>query len=277
LPYERNLNQPVASTIAFAQARRPYPLYSNITYADNGANSLYSALQTQVQKRFTKGLLFSSAWTWAKSLSDTDDTGDFELNTVIENTYDRRRDRGNMYSVPRHQWMNQFLYELPLGKGKLRGGWQLNGLLNAQSGNWFSPFWPGIDPSNTNTVGVRPNIVKDSIPMPKTLNEWFDPSAFAAPASGSFGNAGRGIIEGPGYVLFNAGLQKAVTLEKLGRIVFTASFQNLLNHVNLGEPLSSSQSYLTVTTANAAKITSTHVFPPAGSPRSGMLGLRWSF
>ena len=113
--------------------------------------------------------------------------------------------------------------------------------------------------------------------MPKTLNEWFDPSAFAAPASGGFGNAGRGIIEGPGYVLFNAGLQKAVTLEKLGRIVFTASFQNLLNHVNLGEPLSSSQSYLTVTTANAAKITSTHVFPPAGSPRSGMLGLRWSF
>ena len=62
-----------------------------------------------------------------------------------------------------------------------------------------------------------------------------------------------------------------------GSIVVTASFQNVLNHVNLGEPLSSSQSYLTVTTANAGKITSTHVFPPAGSPRSGMLGLRWRF
>jgi hypothetical protein len=276
LVYERNVNQPAASTAAFLQSRRPFPLYSNITYADNGANSLYSALQTQVQKRFTKGFLFSSAWTWAKLLSDTDDTGDFELNTVIENTYDRRRDRGNAYSVPRHQWMNQFLYELPLGKGKLRGGWQLNGLLNAQSGNWFSPMWPGIDPSNTNTVGVRPNVIKP-IAMPKTVNQWFDPSAFAAPAAGGFGNAGRGIIEGPGFVLFNGGLQKAVSLERLGRIIFTASFQNVLNHVNLGEPLSGSQGYLTVTTANAAKITSTHVFPPAGSARSGMLGLRWSF
>ena len=59
LVYERNANQPGGSTTAFAQARRPYPLYSNITYADNGANSLYSALQAQVQKRFTQGLLFS--------------------------------------------------------------------------------------------------------------------------------------------------------------------------------------------------------------------------
>jgi hypothetical protein len=277
LPYERNVNQPPASTTPFAQARRPYPQYSNITYADNGANSLYSGLQTQVQKRFTKGLLFSSAWTWAKLLSDTDDTGDFELNTVIENTYDRRRDRGNAYSVPRHQWMNQFLWEPPLGKGRLRGGWQLNGLINVASGNWFSPMWPGVDPSNSNTVGVRPNIVKNPIPTPNTQNQWFDPTAFAAPAAGGFGNAGRGIIEGPGYVLFNAGVQKTVRMERLGRIIFTASFQNVLNHVNLGEPLSSSQSYLTVTTANAGKITSTHIFPPAGSPRSGMLGLRWSF
>ena len=50
----------------------------------------------------------------------------------------------------------------------------------------------------------------------------------------AFGNAGRGTIEGPGYVLFNAGLQKAVRLERLGRIIFTASFQNVLNLHNKG-------------------------------------------
>ena len=77
---------------------------------------LYSGLQTQVQKRFSHGLMFTSTWTWAKEISDTDDTDDFELNTPIENSYDRRRDRGNVYSVPRHQWMNQALYELPLAR-----------------------------------------------------------------------------------------------------------------------------------------------------------------
>src|SRR5581483_6203190 len=133
LPYRRDVNQPVASTVAFNNARRPYPAFANITYSDNGANMLYSGMQTQLTKRFSHGLMLTSAWTWAKELSDTDDTGDFELNTTIEDSYDRRRDRGNVYSVPRHQWMNQALYELP-GKGKLLGDWQVNLLFNMQSG-----------------------------------------------------------------------------------------------------------------------------------------------
>src|ERR1035441_844450 len=100
---------------------------------------LYSGLQTAVQKRFSKGLMFMSTWTWAKELSDTDDTDDFELNNTIENTCNRRRDRGNVYSVPRHQWMNQALYELPSGKGPLLAGWQINALFNVSTGNWFTP------------------------------------------------------------------------------------------------------------------------------------------
>ena len=99
---------------------------------------LYSGLQTQASKRFSGGLMFTSTWTWAKEISDIDDTGDFELNTSIEDSYNRRRDRGNVYSVPRHQWMSQALYELP-GKGRLLGGWQLNMLCNLSTGNWFTP------------------------------------------------------------------------------------------------------------------------------------------
>ena len=132
LPYRRDVNQPAASTQPFSNANRgPYPLFNTINYADNGANSLYNAMQVQVQRRFSRGLLFNSTWTWAKYLGDTDDTDDFELNTTIEDTYNRRRDRGNMYSVPRHQWINQALYNLPLGKSRV-AGWMavLNTLFN---------------------------------------------------------------------------------------------------------------------------------------------------
>ena len=55
LAYRRDVNQPAASTVAFSNARRPYPLFSSINYADNGANMLYSGLQTAVQKRFSNG------------------------------------------------------------------------------------------------------------------------------------------------------------------------------------------------------------------------------
>jgi hypothetical protein len=278
LAYRRDVNQPVASTVAFSNARRPYPLFGSINYADNGANMLYNGLQTAVQKRFSKGLMFLSTWTWAKELSDTDDTDDFELNNTIENSYNRRRDRGNVYSVPRHQWMNQALYELPLGKSPLLAGWQLNALFNMSTGNWFTPLISGPDPSNTNTTSLRPDVT-GKIPLPHTVNQWFDPSVFTTPANGSFGNAGRGIIEGPGFVLLNLGLQKSVHLEKVGTLQFVASFQNALNHVNLGEPSGGGggSTGVVVNNANGGKITSTHIFPPAGSPRTGQLGIRWNF
>ena len=96
----------------------------------------------------------------------------------------------------------------------------------------------------------------------------------------AFGNAGRGIIEGPGYVLWNLGLQKTVRLERFGAITLVASFQNVLNHTNYGEPSTGGSplpGQIVVNNANGGKITSTAIFPPAGSPRTGQLGLRWSF
>lgn len=284
LPYMRNVNQPPPSTVAFAQSRRPYPLYSNIIYADNGANSIYSGLQTTVFKRFSHGLLFNSSWTWAKELSEIDDTGDAELNTTIENAYNRARDRGNVYSVPRHQWLNNLIYDLPFApKNKLLGGWQLNLLINAQTGNWLNPQFTGTDPSNTATIGGRPDIV-GPITYPGTLAQWFSPSAFAVPPanSGRFGNAGRNIIEGPGYVLANFGIDKNFRFERIGQIQVGISFQNVLNHVNYGQPTAQTaptpngQSVLALG-QNAGLISGTHVFPPAGSMRTGQMNFRWSF
>lgn len=283
LVYQRNVNQPLPSTTAFVQSRRPYPLYNNIQYADNGANSLYNALQTTVFKRFSRGLLFNSSWTWAKELSEIDDTGDAELNTTIENAYDRRRDRGNLYAVPRHQWMSNLIYELPFGRNKIIGGWQLNSLINLASGNWLNPQFSGVDPSNTRTVGGRPDVV-GPLTYPGTLAQWFSSSAFAAPPanSGRFGSAGRNIIEGPGYVIVNAGLVKNIRFERIGTMQVGVSFQNVINHVNYGQPTAATaptpngQSVLAVG-PNAAVIAGSHIFPPAGSPRTGQLNFRWSF
>jgi hypothetical protein len=279
LPYRRDVNQPVASTVAFSNARRLYPLFSTINYADNGANMLYSGLQTQAQKRFSGGLMFTSTWTWAKEISDTDDTDDFELNNTIEDTYNRARDRGNVYSVPRHQWLNQAIWELPLGRSQWLAGWELNTLLNLSTGNWFTPLISGPDPSNTNQTTLRPD-VNGAINYPRSINGWFDPSVFTTPANGLWGNAGRGIIQGPGYVLWNLGVQKSVHFEKAGLLQFTASFQNVLNHVNLGEPSGGGSplpGQVVVNNANGGKVTATHIFPPAGSPRTGQLGIRWTF
>ncbi len=270
LPYQRNINQPRASNTPFTAARRPYPRYNNIVYAESGANNLYSGLQVQLNRRFEKGLLLTSAWTWAKSKSDVDDTGSAELNTQIEDAYDRRRDYSDIYSVPRHQWMNQVLYEVPFGKNTYWGGWQISALINLSTGNFLNPQFSGSDPSNTNNVGGRPDSAGE-VKYPGTLAAWFDRNTFAVPPTGRFGNAARNSVVGPGYVVFNAGMQKGFSFERFGRLTLGANFQNLLNHVNYGQP------NMTTNIANGGVITSTHVFPAAGAARLGQLVMRYSF
>lgn len=272
LPYLRNINQPLPSVQPFAQSRRPWPVYNNVIYAENGANNSYQGLQLGVLKRYSRGLQLQSAWVWAKQLSEVDDTGNAELNTQIENAYDRRRDRANVYSVPRHQWMNQALWDVPFGRGPVFGGWQLNFLLNLSTGHWLNPLFTGSDPSNTNTFGGRPDVVGPLI-YPKTLSAWFDRAAFAAPPAnaGRFGTAGRNIVEGPGYIVFNAGVMKRFAMPRETQVELGASFTNILNHFNYGQP------NMTVNVAAGGTITSTHVFLPAGTPRQGMLSLRWKF
>jgi hypothetical protein len=271
LVYQRNINQPPASTIAFSAARRPYPLYNNIVYADNGANLSYSGLQVQVTKRFSQGLQVLSTWIWAKQLSEVDDTGNAELNTQIEDAYDRRRDRADVYSVPRHQWMNQVLYELPfLRKNPVLGGWQVNALLNLSTGHFLNPLWPGADTSNTNNLSARPDVL-GPVQYPETIGSWYDRSVYARPENGRFGNAARNSVVGPGYVIANFGFSKEFRTERFGAVQVGASFQNILNHVNLGQP------NMNVNNAAGGTITSTHIFPAAGSPRTGQLSLRWNY
>lgn len=270
LAYQRNVNQPLPSTLAFAQSRRPYVQYNNIVYADNGATNSYNGMQLGVTKRFSRGLQFSSTWILAKQLSEVDDTNNAEIFTSIENAYDRRRDRADVYSVPRHQWMNNVLYELPFGRNPVIGGWQLNALLNLSSGHWLNPVWTGLDSSNTNTFNIRPDLA-GALQYPRTLAAWYDRSAFAAPAAGRFGTAPRNMVEGPGYAVFNLGLNKTFKMEKWGSIQAGASFQNVLNHLNYGQP------NMTVNVAQGGAITSSHVFLPAGSARTGLVTLRWRY
>ena len=83
--------------------------------------------------------------------------------------------------------------------------------------------------------------------------------------------AARNVIVGPGYSLFNFGLAKSIAMERAGTLQIALTFQNAMNHVNLGQP------NITVSAAQGGTITSPHIFPSAGSPRTGQLSLRWSF
>jgi hypothetical protein len=141
-----------------------------------------------------------------------------------------------------------WIADLPLLTGQpaalrlLAGGWQWNGLFSARTGLSLNPTM-GADVALSGTGNQRPNVVGTlSEPGGRTLSQeiaqWFNPAAFATPATGTFGNAGRDIITAPGTATANVGLFKTfpVPLREGVRIQFRSEFFNVLNRVNLGNP-----------------------------------------
>jgi hypothetical protein len=139
-----------------------------------------------------------------------------------------------------------YIWELPFGPGKrllhsgpaawVLGGWQMTGILSAQSGY---PFTVSANSTTNNGTGARPNRLCDGALSNPTLNQWFDLSCFAAPAVYTYGDAGRNILRADRYTNFDAGLYRNFALTPFGesaRLQFRAELYNLLNHPNFGLP-----------------------------------------
>src|SRR5262249_22440204 len=102
-----------------------------------------------------------------------------------------------------------FVYDIPLLRTSSNrllkstlGGWQASAIITMESG---APLDLGVSGTTASSIisntGMRPN-VNGAIKYPKTVNEWFDPSVFSAPACltgpDCYGNLGFDAIRGPG-------------------------------------------------------------------------------
>ncbi len=310
LPYAPDLNQPQPSTVPFAQrplTDRPFPNWNIIFSRDHGANAIYNALQTEVDHHFRSGLVFNSAWTWAKNIGDnagpTPGSGFASENGGgrLSNSLDRRADRGNVGGTRRHRFVTTAVYDLPFGRGRrygasanpildgIVGGWRLSSILLLQSGPFLTPAMSGGDPSGTNAIsrgGQRPDAVGTNANISNpTADHWLDRSAFVCPgrtpgaadqyncnvgAIGRFGNAGVGTLIGPGTVNLSMGFGKDFPITERARLKFEGSFTNLPNHPNLADP------EVNITRASFGTITRARGADSGGN-RVGQFALRVEF
>lgn len=283
LTYSRNINQPPASTQRFSNDRRPFPALQNIIMRDDGGNQTYHGLSVVVEHKYRNGLYVQSGWTWAKNLTDVQ--SDSEAGATIENQFDRRREYSNVDYTRRHRWISNLVYELPVGPGKrvagdlrglagqLIGGWQISAILLFQTGGWLTPSFSGVDTSNTNTIGGRPDRLRDGNlpPSQRTIDRWFDASAFAVPANGYFGNSAPTILEGPGTANVDLGLYKFVRLREKFLFRLGATATNAFNHPNFGDPALNISSPSTVGTIRSLQSRD------VAGPRTVQLSLRLEF
>jgi hypothetical protein len=123
------------------------------------------------------------------------------------------------------------------------GNWQINGIVTAMSGTPFTVFdsndysLQGGAPEITGFSANRPNLVGNPNSRPKTSAEWFNTDAFAKVTDpGTFGSAGRNIVEGPGYTNWDFSAFKNFKVTESKQFQFRTEFFNVLNHTNFRLP-----------------------------------------
>lgn len=238
-------------------ARRPFgPALGEIRQLSNGAHSIYHGFQSKMEKRFSRGLYVLGSYTWSKSLDNqsngTDDTaagGQYPQNPGNFNL-----DRGLSSFDRTHRFVASAVWEIPLGRGHLIGGWQLSGVLVAETGTPFSVLMP-CAAINAEGNNCRPNRIGSGELDDPSINRWFDTNAFAVPSPQAYGNAGRNILRGPGDTNLDLGLSKSLQWEAR-RLRIRSEFFNALNHTNPGLPIHSMDSPAlgTITSAAAARV-----------------------
>jgi hypothetical protein len=219
-----------------ANINRPYaqisPLLRTIGQVQSRGTLDYHALLVKFQRRFADNFSFLNSYTWGKAI---DLNSDNDGNVTLTNVYDPQYNRGPADYDIRHTLSSSWIYELPWARRAVYGGWQLSGILLLRGGLPLTVTTAsGVQSTGT---GNRPNRVCDGKVDNPTIDRWFDTSCFVptADGTGTYGDAGRNIIRGPGSFNIDASLIKNT---KLGRVEteFRIEAFNLLNHPQFGNP-----------------------------------------
>jgi hypothetical protein len=244
-----NAAQPGATAPA---ARRPYgSAVAEVRELSNTAGSIYHGLEVRYERRFTHGFHMLGSWTWSKSLDDQSNGTD---NVASGGQYPQdplhpELDRG-LSSFDRSQVLvANAVWEIPFVRNAWRPlrvlatGWQLSGILTAETGPPFSVLMNCAD-VNAEGNNCRSNrLASGALPGgQQSIAEWFDTQAFAIPSPQAWGNAGRDILRGPGGINLDLGIARTIALAPDAakrRLQLRGGFFNALNHTNFGLPQAS--------------------------------------
>ena len=146
------------------------------------------------------------------------------------------------------------VYELPFGTGRqfvrkglasyLIGDWDISGIWTMYTGMHFGPAMAtsvsnvltgasvNVSPTERPNLNGTPNLPPDQ----RTITHWFNTAAFSIPAQYTWGTAGPGILEGPGYFNFDLGIHRSFPIKERIKLTYRAEMFNTFNHTNFNNP-----------------------------------------
>jgi len=223
-------------------------------YQRSSGSSIYNALQLKVTHPLRHGLQVQGSYTWAHGIDDASDplapaAGN---RTFPRNSRNPEGDRGNSDNDIRHILSINYIWELPIGRGRtfansgtlgrILEGMQFSGLTAIQGGHPFEircttdsqrsgiGQWCSQNGQDPFAAGVNTAANQDQ-------RVYFgNPGAFVEPAFGGPGSIGRNQFYGPGYVNFDLSFAKKQQLTERFLLEFRVECYNIFNHPHFQQP-----------------------------------------
>ncbi|HLJ18036.1 MAG TPA: TonB-dependent receptor [Bryobacteraceae bacterium] len=256
------------------QSRRPYPQYARIRLMVTDGNSIYHALQTRYEHRFSRGLSVTASYSWSHMIDDQGQSTNRGACTCQDPRHRGIAERASSIFDVRHRLVVGYVWQLPFLKdvkgppALLLTGWEVGGIVTMQSGLPFNITQSG-DSENVDGLWERPNYVAGQgihVSNPNAA-DWFNTAAFAR-ATLAYGTSPRDPVVGPGIHQFDLSASKSFKMPygEGHQLMFRAEFFNAFNTPQLGTPGS------TLGTGTFGVVTSTTV-----DQREIQFALKYSF
>ncbi|HYM13316.1 MAG TPA: carboxypeptidase regulatory-like domain-containing protein [Bryobacterales bacterium] len=248
-----NFSQTLSQNLDTIDQRRPLsPLYGYIFTMGHPLGQFYNGLEVSINKRFTRGFSVLGSYTWSKNLDYVSSNNDLEDST-IQSPFNFNHSRGPADSDHPQRFVGSFVWDLP-DPGKptglkllsaVFGNWQMSGIETLQSGRPFTVFSSGDRSGgaacggNCDSYGdLTGNLSLTGGSRGQQIAQYFNTSAVAQAAPGTFGTLGRNILRGPNFKNTDLSVARSFPLpfrEGL-KIQFRTEFFNLFNRPDLGQP-----------------------------------------
>ncbi|HYR82526.1 MAG TPA: TonB-dependent receptor [Terriglobia bacterium] len=241
------VSYPTCSTTGNQNQRRPLfqqnpnqgQYLGSIQALDDGGTGNYHGLLLSVQKRLSHGTSVMANHTWSHCISDNWNHLLDGLNLPGE----RAANRSNCQTGDqRHVFNVSAVLQTPTFSSRIlqlvANGWQLSPIIKIRSAQFFT-VTTGVDSALTAQPNQVPNLVPGVSPYAadKSVDQWLNPAAFAAPAPGTYGNLGRFNLKGPAVFQLDVALARTFPIREGKTLQLRVEAFNLPNHPNFSTPV----------------------------------------
>jgi len=232
-----------AAQVQRGQLEMLYPQFTGVTGMANWGGSNYQAGVLQIRRQFVNGFYLNASWTWSKLLDNNLGNGENVYadsgSNSVQNWDDLKAEKSVSTSNLPHHLVVSTNYILPFGHTGPRvyraliGGWQLNGIFTAESGNVIS-----VTANAPAYGGARPNIVGDPTLAHPTVTTWINKAAFANIPAFTYGNAPRTLpaTRTQAYVNLDSAIAKDFQIHDGVAVNIRFETFNTFNSTTFGNP-----------------------------------------